>query len=90
VHLMKPRALAIASLLCAVFALVILVIPFLGVYTSGVLGPASVALGAVAVSRTKDGGPNRKVALAGVTLGLVAVIILIVFLATGAYSEYAR
>jgi hypothetical protein len=87
---MKPRVLAIASLLCAVFALVILVIPFLGVYTSGVLGPASVALGAVAVSRTKDGGPNRKVALAGVTLGLVAVIILIVFLATGAYSEYAR
>lgn len=87
---MKPRTLAIASLVCATFALVILVIPFLGVYTSGVLGPASVALGAVAVSKTKDGGPNRKVALAGVTLGLVAVIILIVFLATGAYSEYAR
>jgi hypothetical protein len=87
---MTPRRIAIASLVLAVFALVILVIPFLGVYTSAVLGPASVALGAVAVSRTKDGGPSRKVALAGLTLGLVAIVILIVFLATGAYSEYAR
>ncbi len=87
---MKPRAYAVGSLVCAVFAMVILVIPFLGVYTSGVLGPASVALGAIGVSRTKDGGPNRKMALAGLTLGLVAVILLVVFLATGTYSERAR
>jgi hypothetical protein len=87
---MNPRAIALGSLLCAIFAMVILVIPFLGVYTSGVLGPASVALGALGVSRTKDGGPNRKLALAGLTLGLVAVILLIIFIATGAYSEYAR
>lgn len=87
---MKPRAFALGSLLCAIFAMVILVIPFLGVYTSGVLGPVSVALGAIGVSRTKDGGPNRKLALAGLTLGLVAVILLVIFIATGAYSEYAR
>ena len=87
---MKPRALALGSMICAIFAMVILVIPFVGPFTSGALGPASVALGAVAVSRTKDGGPNRKLALAGLTLGLVAVILLTIFVATGAYSERAR
>ena len=87
---MKPRAFAIGSLVCAVFAMALLVIPFLGVYTSGILGPASVALGAIGVSRTKDGGPNRKLALAGLTLGLVAVILLVIFVATGTYSERAR
>lgn len=87
---MKPRAFAIGSLVCAVLAMVLLVIPFLGVYTSGILGPASVALGAIGVSRTKDGGPNRKLALAGLTLGLVAVILLVIFVATGTYSERAR
>lgn len=87
---MKPRAFALGSLLSAVFAVVILVIPFLGVYTSGILGPASVALGAIGVSRTKDGGPNRKLALAGLTLGLVAILLLVIFVATGTYSERAR
>jgi hypothetical protein len=87
---MKPRAFAVGSLVCAVLAMALLVIPFLGVYTSGILGPASVALGAVGVSRTKDGGPNRKLALAGLTLGLVAVILLVIFVATGTYSERAR
>ncbi|HVL51204.1 MAG TPA: hypothetical protein VM754_06865 [Actinomycetota bacterium] len=87
---MTPRTFAIGSLVCAVMALVILVIPFVGVFTSAALGPLSIALGAVGVSRTKDGGPNRKMALAGLTLGLVALIVLVVFLATGAYSEYAR
>lgn len=87
---MNPRAFALGSLLCAIFAMVILMIPFLSVYTSGVLGPASVALGTIGVSRTNDGGPNRKLALAGLTLGLVAIILLVIFIATGAYSEYAR
>ncbi|MEX0791073.1 MAG: hypothetical protein WD178_09895 [Actinomycetota bacterium] len=87
---MKPRAFALGSLVCAVIAMVILVIPFLGVYTSGILGPVSIALGAVGVSRTKDGGPNRKLALAGLTLGLVAVLLLVIFVATGTYSERAR
>lgn len=87
---MSPRAFAIGSLVSAVLALAILIIPFVGVFTSAVLGPASVALGAVGVSRTKEGGPNRKLALAGLTLGLVALVVLIVFLATGAYSERAR
>jgi len=87
---MTPRTFAIGALVSAVMALVILVIPFVGVFTSAVLGPLSIALGAVGVSRTKDGGPNRKMALAGLTLGLVALIVLVVFLATGAYSEYAR
>ena len=87
---MSPRAFAIGSLVSAVLALVILIIPFVGVFTSAVLGPVGVALGAVGVSRTKDGGPNRKVALAGLTLGLVALVVLVVFLATGAYSDRAR
>ncbi len=87
---MNPRFFAIVSLACATLAVVILVVPFLGVYTSGLLGPASVALGAVGVARSKDGGPSRKMALAGLTLGMVAVIILVVFLATGAYSDWAR
>jgi hypothetical protein len=88
--LMKPRGFALGSMLCAVFAMVTLVIPFLGVYTSAILGPASIGLGAVGVSRTKDGGPNRKLALAGLTLGLAAVILLVIFVATGTYSERAR
>ena len=87
---MSPRAFALGSLTCAIVALVILIIPFVGVFTSAVLGPASIALGAVGVSRTRDGGPNRKLALAGLSLGVVALLILVVFLATGAYSEYAR
>jgi uncharacterized membrane protein len=87
---MTPRNFALGSLVASLVALVILVIPFVGVYTSAVLGPVGVALGALGVSRTKDGGPNRKLALAGLTLGLVAVILLVIFLATGAYSEYAR
>ncbi len=87
---MSPRFFAVGSLVSAVLALVILIAPFVGVYTSAVLGPVAVALGAVAVSRTKDGGPNRKVAFAGLTLGLVALLVLVVFLATGAYSERAR
>ncbi|HEX2052767.1 MAG TPA: hypothetical protein VHJ78_03440 [Actinomycetota bacterium] len=87
---MSPRAFALGSLVSAALALVILVIPFVGVFTSAVLGPAGVALGAVGVSRTRDGGPNRKLALAGLTLGLVAVAVLVVFLATGTYSERAR
>lgn len=87
---MTARAFALGSVVSAVVALAILIIPFVGVFTSAVLGPASIALGAVAVSRTKDGGPNRKLAFAGITIGLVALIVLVVFLATGAYSEYAR
>lgn len=87
---MTPRTFALGSLTASVIALVILIIPFVGVFTSAVLGPVGIALGAVGVSRTKDGGPNRKLALAGLTLGLVALAVLVVFLATGAYSEYAR
>lgn len=87
---MTPRTFALGSLVASLLALVILVIPFVGVYASAVLGPAGVALGALGVSRTRDGGPNRMLALAGLTLGLVAVIVLVIFLATGAYSEYAR
>lgn len=87
---MTPRSFALGSLVASVVALVILIIPFVGVFTSAVLGPVGIALGAVGVSRTKDGGPNRKLALAGLTLGLVALAVLVVFLATGAYSEYAR
>jgi hypothetical protein len=87
---MSPRTFALGSLVASLVALVILVIPFVGVYTSAVLGPVGVVLGALGVSRTRDGGPNRKLAFAGLTLGLVAVIVLVIFLATGAYSEYAR
>ena len=87
---MTPRTFALGSLVASLIALVILVIPFVGVYTSAVLGPVGVVLGALGVSRTKDGGPNRKLAFAGLTLGLVAVVVLVIFLATGAYSEYAR
>ncbi len=87
---MSPRFVAGGSLVSAVLALAILIVPFVGVYTAAVLGPVAVALGAVAVSGTKDGGPNRKVAFAGLTLGLVALLVLVVFLATGAYSERAR
>lgn len=87
---MSPRAFAIGSILSALLALAILIIPFVGLFTSALLGPASVALGAVGVSRTNDGGPNRKLALAGLTLGLVALAVLVIFLATGTYSERAR
>ncbi|CAN5865970.1 hypothetical protein BH23ACT12_BH23ACT12_18100 [soil metagenome] len=87
---MKPRAFALGSLSCALLAMMILMIPFLGVYSSAILAPASIALGAVGVSRTKDGGPNRKLALAGLAFGLVAVMLLVIFVATGTYSERAR
>lgn len=87
---MSPRHFALASLVTGVLAMLVLVIPFVGVYTSAALGPASVALGAVGVSRTRDGGPGRKMALTGLALGLTAIALLVVFLATGAYSEYAR
>ena len=84
------RGLAVASLVSAIVALVILIIPFVGVFTSAVLGPLSVVLGGMAVSRGSPGSPHRRIALAGLTIGVIAVVVLVIFLATGAYSERAR
>lgn len=84
------RGLAFASIVCAVIALAILIIPFVGVFTSAVLGPLSVVLGGMAVSRGAPGSPFRRTALAGLIIGVIAVVVLIVFLATGTYSERAR
>jgi Na+/proline symporter len=85
-----PRGLAFASLVSGVIALVILIIPFVGVFTSAVLGPLSVVLGGMAVSRGGPGSPYRRTAYAGLVIGLIAVVVLIVFLTTGTYSERAR
>ncbi len=85
-----PRGLALASLASAIVALAILIIPFVGVFTSALLGPLSVILGGIAISRARPGSPYRRTALAGLTIGVIAVVVLIVFLATGAYSERAR
>jgi ABC-type Fe3+-siderophore transport system permease subunit len=85
-----PRTLAIAAVVCALAAILILVIPFIGVFVSAVLGPLAVVLGAVAVKRAGPGIPHRRLALAGLALGVAAMALLTAFLATGFYSEYAR
>lgn len=87
---MSARAYSISSVAAAVLAIAIMVIPFVGPLTAAVLSPAGVALGAVGVSRTKDGGPNRKLALLGLTLGLVALLLVVLGFATGEFSERAR
>jgi hypothetical protein len=85
-----PRGLALTSVAAGLVALVILIIPFVGVFTSAMLGPLSIILGGVAVSRGGPGSPYRRTALAGLIVGAIAVVVLILFLATGAYSERAR
>jgi hypothetical protein len=85
-----PRGLAFASLASAIVGLGILIIPFVGVFSSAILGPLSVMLGGMAVSRGGPGSPYRRTALAGLTIGVIAVVVLVLFLATGAYSERAR
>ena len=84
------RGLALASVVSAIVGLGILIIPFVGVFTSALLGPLSVILGGVAISRTGPGSPYRRTALAGLIIGAIAVVVLVLFLATGAYSERAR
>lgn len=82
--------MALTSVAAGLVALAILIIPFVGVFTSAILGPLSIILGGVAVSRGGPGSPYRRTALAGLIIGAIAVVVLILFLATGAYSERAR
>ena len=82
--------MSIAAVIAGLAALAILIIPFVGVYTSAVLGPLSIVLGSIAYRKGAQGDPLRRTALAGVVIGVIALVVLIVFLATGAYSEYAR
>jgi hypothetical protein len=85
-----PRGFALTSVVAGLVGLVILIIPFVGVFTSAILGPLSIIFGGVAISRGGPGSPYRRTALAGLIIGAIAVVVLVLFLATGAYSERAR
>jgi hypothetical protein len=83
-------AVAFVSLLSAIVALAILIIPFVGVFASALLGPLAVVLGGLELHKSTQGAPYRKIALSGLVIGVIAIVVLIVFLATGTYSERAR
>lgn len=87
---MSAKTFSISSVSAAILAIAIMFVPFVGPLTAAVLSPASIALGAAGVARTKDGGPNRKLALLGLTLGLVALLLVVLGFATGEFSERAR
>lgn len=83
------RMSALGSVVAAVLGALLLVIPFIGVYAAVLLDPAAIALGARAY-RSAQTPTHRRLGLAGLLLGLLALAGLIVFLGTGAYSEFAR
>jgi hypothetical protein len=92
---MKPMpnpspALAVVSLVSGILALTILIIPFVGVFVSALLGPLAVLLGGLELKKTNEGGPYRKIALSGVVIGAISIVVLIVGVATGTFSERAR
>lgn len=87
----KPSpALAVVSLLSGILALAILIIPFMGVFVSALLGPLAVLLGGLELKKSAPGAPYRKIALSGVVIGAIAIVVLIIGVSTGTLSERAR
>ena len=66
-----------------------LVIPFVGTVVGSVLAPLSLVLGALALRRTRSGGPWRKAAGAALAVGILASGFFVFWIVSGLYDEWA-
>lgn len=76
----RKDGFAVAALVLGIIALIVGLIPYVGLLTLFVLGPVAVIIGIVAMVRTKnDIRPGRRVARIGLVLGIAAMVVALIW-----------
>jgi hypothetical protein len=76
----RSNGLAIAGLVCGIVGL--LVFGF-------ILGPLAIIFGGVSVHRANQGAAHRGMAWAGLVLGIIDIVLLVVLLAASAHHSFS-
>lgn len=75
----QGNGLAIAALVCGIVGLLIANI---------ILGPLAIIFGAIGLSRANKGAPRKNMALAGLILGIIDIVIIVIIIAVASSNGF--
>jgi uncharacterized membrane protein len=76
-HAPLTSGMAIAGLVCGIVALVFSIVPFIGMLLTPAPAILGIVFGAIGIAQANKGGAHKRLAIAGVVCGALALVIVV-------------